>query len=60
MKKWEYKNAYVDLEDNFTWLDKANELGSQGWELIITEQWPCGQLLIFKREVTDGNQTAMP
>jgi hypothetical protein len=46
MVKWEYKCEFGDIS-----LEKLNELGNQGWELIVVEQHEIIQLkrYYFKR-----------
>lgn len=53
MKKWEY---YYERNLNST---RANELGSEGWELVSVAlvDPPSGVLFFFKRELKKARKT---
>jgi hypothetical protein len=56
---WEYYTISLPIDAGLE--DELNELGKQGWELVIVNQLPTGGLFekrrvfIFKRRSTSGN-----
>ena len=51
IQKWEYKVLrYSSLPSNFEQI--SNELGSDGWELVVSPMVPSNITLIFKRPVS--------
>lgn len=37
VERWEYTHLYIQFRDDKKTLAKANELGREGWELIIVD-----------------------
>lgn len=62
MEKWEYKMGTVSADSPVGLIDKLNELGDEGWELVQYEEYisnmMCREYIlsicIFKRRNKNG------